>query len=69
MRGAIPPLPKYVFMAWCLVKHSDNFAFTFYPEKLVFIDSTYQLLSFISRMLTRDLIAIDIYFNYVKLIL
>jgi hypothetical protein len=20
MRGAIPPLPKYVFMAWCLVK-------------------------------------------------
>jgi hypothetical protein len=25
MRGAIPPLPKYVFMAWCLVKHRDNF--------------------------------------------
>jgi hypothetical protein len=25
MRGAIPPLPQYVFMAWCLVKHSDNF--------------------------------------------
>jgi hypothetical protein len=25
MRGAIPPLPQYVFMAWCLVKHRDNF--------------------------------------------
>jgi hypothetical protein len=25
MRGAIPPLPQYVFMAWCLVKRSDSF--------------------------------------------
>jgi hypothetical protein len=25
MRGAIPPLPQYVFMTWCLVKHRDNF--------------------------------------------
>jgi hypothetical protein len=31
MRGAIPPLPQYVFMAWCLVKHRDNF--TFLPFK------------------------------------
>jgi len=23
MRGAIPPLPKYTFMASCLVKHRD----------------------------------------------
>jgi hypothetical protein len=30
MRGAIPPLPQYVSMAWCLVKHRDNFTFTFY---------------------------------------
>jgi hypothetical protein len=29
MRGAILPLPQYVFMAWCLVKHRDNFIFTF----------------------------------------
>jgi hypothetical protein len=29
MRGAIPPLPQYVFMAWCLVKHRD-FTFSFY---------------------------------------
>jgi hypothetical protein len=28
MRGAITPLPQYVFMAWCLVKHRDNFIFT-----------------------------------------
>jgi hypothetical protein len=30
MRGAIPPLCLYVFMAWCLVKHRDNFTFTLY---------------------------------------
>jgi hypothetical protein len=28
MRGAIPPLHQYVFMAWCLVKHRDNFIFS-----------------------------------------
>jgi hypothetical protein len=28
MCGAISPLPQYVFMNWCLVKHSDNFSFT-----------------------------------------
>jgi hypothetical protein len=26
MRGAVPP-PQYVFMAWCVVKHGDNFTF------------------------------------------
>jgi hypothetical protein len=30
MRGAILPLPQYAFTAWCLVKHRDNFTFTFY---------------------------------------
>jgi hypothetical protein len=25
MREAIPPLPEYVFMEWCLVKHRNNF--------------------------------------------
>jgi hypothetical protein len=29
MRGAIPPLSQYVFMAWYIVKHRDNFTFTF----------------------------------------
>jgi hypothetical protein len=25
MSGAIPPLPQYAFMEWCLVKHKYNF--------------------------------------------
>jgi hypothetical protein len=29
MRGAIPPLPQYLFMMWCVVKHRNNFAFYF----------------------------------------
>jgi hypothetical protein len=29
MRGAVPSLPQYAFMARCLVKHRDNFAFPF----------------------------------------
>jgi hypothetical protein len=32
MRGAIPPFPQYVFMAWCLVKHRDNFTFCLLPS-------------------------------------
>jgi len=28
MPTAIPPLPKYVFMTWCLFKYRDNFTFT-----------------------------------------
>jgi hypothetical protein len=36
MRGAIPPYPQYAFMAWFLVKHRDNFNFTFYhPYRLL----------------------------------
>jgi hypothetical protein len=27
MCGVIPPLPQYVFMAWCSVKYRDNFTF------------------------------------------
>jgi hypothetical protein len=33
MRGAVPPLPRYVSMEWCLVKHRDNF--TFFNEKFL----------------------------------
>jgi hypothetical protein len=33
MRGAIPPLHLYAFMAWCLVKHRDNFTFFLYLVK------------------------------------
>jgi hypothetical protein len=27
MGGAIPPFHQYVFMAWYLVKHKENFTF------------------------------------------
>jgi len=27
MCGAVPPILCYIFMAWCLVKHRDNFTF------------------------------------------
>jgi len=30
MRGTTPPLPQYVFMVWCSVKHRDNFSFISY---------------------------------------
>jgi len=29
MGGVVPLLPQYVFAAWCLVKHKDDFTFTF----------------------------------------
>jgi hypothetical protein len=29
MSGAIIPVPQSAFMAWCLVKHRDNFTFIF----------------------------------------
>jgi hypothetical protein len=38
MCGAIHPLLQYVFMAWCLVKHRDNFTFIFNHYSLIFID-------------------------------
>jgi hypothetical protein len=34
MSGAILLLPQYVFTAWCLVKHMDNFTFTFTPTRI-----------------------------------
>jgi hypothetical protein len=40
MRGAIPPLPQYVFMAWCLVKHRDNFTFTFASLEFTYVSCT-----------------------------
>jgi hypothetical protein len=35
----MPPLPHYAFMLWCLVKHRDNFTFTFL-RKLSIQDTT-----------------------------
>jgi hypothetical protein len=28
MHGVIPPLPQYIFITWCSVKHKKNFTFT-----------------------------------------
>jgi hypothetical protein len=35
MRGAIPPLPQYVLMAWCLVKHWDNFTLLYFTYSVL----------------------------------
>jgi len=32
-RGAMCNEVRYVFRAWCLVKHRENFTFTFYLKK------------------------------------
>jgi hypothetical protein len=34
-RGDIHPLTQHAYMAWCLVKHSDDFTFTFTAESLI----------------------------------
>jgi hypothetical protein len=34
MLGAIPPLPQYVFMAWCLVKDRDNLKIKYFYSKV-----------------------------------
>jgi hypothetical protein len=33
MSGAIPPFPKYIFMAWCVIKYRDNFTFYLWVGK------------------------------------
>jgi hypothetical protein len=35
MNGDIPPLPQYAFMAWCLVKHRDNFTFYLLQKRMI----------------------------------
>jgi hypothetical protein len=37
MCGAIPLLPQYAFMAWCFVKHRDNFTFYLYVKEKVYL--------------------------------
>jgi hypothetical protein len=41
MRGAIPPLPQYIFTAWCLVKHRDNFTFHLYWDSPSLLSNGY----------------------------
>jgi hypothetical protein len=37
MHGAIPQLPQYVFMVWCLVKQRDNFTFNWDSWSVTYI--------------------------------
>jgi hypothetical protein len=41
MRGAIPLLPQWAFLAWCLVKHRDNFTFYWIIETLNWLIDVY----------------------------
>jgi hypothetical protein len=41
MRGDIYLLPQYVFMVWCLDKHSDNFTFALYVNIIPLYGSYY----------------------------
>jgi len=36
MREAVPSLPQYFLMAWCLVKHRNNFTFFLIEDSPVF---------------------------------
>jgi len=35
MSGAVLSLPHYAFMAWCLVKHMDNFTLLYVTQTLL----------------------------------
>jgi hypothetical protein len=35
MLGAVTPLPQYVFMAWCSVKHREKLKLTTCPSVLL----------------------------------
>jgi hypothetical protein len=45
MRGAIPPLPQYDFMAWCSVKkkYRGKFTFTFRTNTSVLTYFTFEV--------------------------
>jgi hypothetical protein len=42
MRGSVPLLSQYVFMAWCLVKHEDDFTFLNTIQPVVIETSVYK---------------------------
>jgi len=37
MRRAIPPLPQYVFMAWCLIKHAMGHVLSKHRDKFTLL--------------------------------
>jgi hypothetical protein len=54
MRGAIPPLPQYAFMAWCSIKkHRDNLNFLPFNPKIRSMQQIIEILK-ISRHQQQD---------------
>jgi hypothetical protein len=50
MSGAIPPLPQYAFMAWCLVKSTGaTLPFTFYFQLFPYVYISFRFVSFIAQ--------------------
>jgi len=50
MHGAIPSLPQYAFMAWCLVKHRDNFTLPFTVSMPLLVDSVIRSNSLVAAL-------------------
>jgi hypothetical protein len=46
MSGAIPPLPQYAFMAWCLVKKKHRATFTLHVVSTLTLGNEYVLILF-----------------------
>jgi hypothetical protein len=63
MRGAIPQLPQYAFMAWCLVKHRDNFALYLYLYLFMLSHSS---ISYVQGNFQIKFIAINCYIEMPK---
>jgi hypothetical protein len=51
MRGAVPPLPQYVLMAWYLIKHRDIFTIFLYASPVY--PMTFEPTSKVHTALTR----------------
>jgi hypothetical protein len=50
MRGAMPPLPQYTFMAWCLVKHRDV-RYPLFPEPIDIQDEISYLVVYVTKII------------------
>jgi hypothetical protein len=61
MCGAIPPLPQYNFMVWCLIKHRDNFTFYIFPQTELLTQCVSKILHNASKI-ARDLFVINFHF-------
>jgi hypothetical protein len=51
MGGAVPPLPRYAFMAWCSFRGSTGATFTFYLYAEEYMNQSHPLSSRIMEVL------------------